>query len=183
MAKLFLPVLLGTTRRGNYSQHAARYVLSVASEFEEVETELVNPAELDFPADGNEDYAKDPRYSELTKRADGFFVVTPEYNHGIPGSLKRMLDSELENYIHKPVAMAGVSAGPWGGVRAIEAFVPIARELGLVTSFADVMFPRVQHLFDASGTPSEDILREPVVKAWKELIWLARTLRWGRESL
>ena len=54
---------------------------------------------------------------------DGLVVVTPEYNHGYPGVLKSVLDLLLKEYIHKAVAFVGVSAGPWGGTRVIEAMV------------------------------------------------------------
>ncbi|MBI2051380.1 NAD(P)H-dependent oxidoreductase [Candidatus Roizmanbacteria bacterium] len=114
MEKLFIPVLQGTTRQKRKSIYAAWLVERVGKEFEEVKTVLVDPLDFNFPFDGNDPEGKDPRYSKITKEADGFFIVTPEYNHGYPGSLKRMLDSELENYIHKPVAFAGVSSGPWG---------------------------------------------------------------------
>src|SRR5689334_836008 len=99
MEKLFIPVLLGTTRPKRESIKAAKLVASVGKTIEEIEIQLVDPSEYNFPFDGNDPENKDPRYSELTKRADGFFIVTPEYNHSFPGSLKRMLDSELQNYI------------------------------------------------------------------------------------
>jgi NAD(P)H-dependent FMN reductase len=38
-------------------------------------------------------------------------IVTPEYNHGYPGLLKHVLDSNLKEYIHKAVGLCGVSAG------------------------------------------------------------------------
>jgi len=133
-----------------------------------------------FAGDGNDPEGKDARYTELTKWADGFFVVTPEYNHSIPGSLKRMLDSELENYIHKPLAMAGVSAGPWGGVRAIESLVPMAREMGLVVTATDVQFPSVSKLFDENGKLLDEKYIKRAGRAYTELIWMARALKRAR---
>jgi NAD(P)H-dependent FMN reductase len=94
-----------------------------------------------------------------------------------------MLDSELSNYVHKPVAFAGVSSGRWGGVRAIEALNQTVREMGMVSTFTDVQFPNVATLFDASGDLIEPIYRELVSKAYLELIWMAKTLKWGREHI
>ena len=54
---------------------------------------------------------KDSRFSETIMRADGLIIVAPEYNHGYPGMLKHALDSNLKEYIHKPVGLCGVSAG------------------------------------------------------------------------
>src|SRR5579864_5854122 len=137
MQKLFIPILLGTSRPKRESIKAARLVEKVGKTIEEIEVLLVDPVDYKFPYDGNDPENKDPRYSDLTKRADGFFIVTPEYNHSFPGSLKRMLDSELQNYIHKPVAFAGVSNGMFGGARAIEELVGTVREMGMVSTFAD----------------------------------------------
>ena len=183
MAKLYIPVLAGTTREQRKSIFAARLVSEVGATFDEVGTELVDPKDFYFPGDGNDPEGKDARYSAITERADGFFIVSPEYNHSFPGSLKRMLDSELKNYIHKPVAFAGVSNGQWGGVRAIEALVGAVREMGLVATFTDMQFPKIQDIFNEAGELQDEAYREYVKKAWVELIWMAKTLQYGRENL
>lgn len=177
---LFLPVLAGTTRAKRESIHAARYVFEVMKEREGIATEFVDPADFHFPGDGNDEEGKDPRYTDIVARADGFFVVTPEYNHSIPGSLKRMLDSELKLYIHKPVAFAGVSSGQWGGVRAIEALVTSVREMGLVATFTDVQFPKVQELFDDEGKIADEAYARRVNRAIDELVWMANALKTAR---
>jgi NAD(P)H-dependent FMN reductase len=183
LEKLYIPVLIGTTREQRVSIHAARLVMEVGRTFPEVETQLVDPKDFNLPGDGNDPEGKDPKYSAITERADGFFIVTPEYNHSFPGSLKRMLDSELKNYVHKAVAFGGVSSGPWGGVRAIEALALTAREMGLVPTFTDMQFPRVQTLFDDEGKLLNEDYREFVKGAWIELIWMTKVLRAGRETV
>src|ERR1700683_3282905 len=183
MTKLYLPVLAGTTREQRKSIFAARLVEEVGKTFEEVETELVDPKDFNFPGDGNDPEGKDPKYTDITAKVDAFFVVTPEYNHSFPGSLKRMLDSELEYYIHKPVAFAGCSSQRWGGVRAIEALVLTTRELGLATTFTDMHFPQVEKLFDAEGNLTDPAYRNYIAKSYQELIWMGQTLKWGRENL
>lgn len=183
MSKLYIPVLAGTTREQRKSIYAARLVAEVGATFEDVETEVIDPKNFYFPGDGNDPEGKDPCYTAVTQRADGFFIVTPEYNHSMPGTLKRMLDSELENYVHKPVAFAGASSGQWGGVRAIEALVVSVREMGLVSTFTDMHFPNVQDLFDDNGTLLNEQYREYIKGAWIELIWMAKTLQYGRENI
>ena len=56
-----------------------------------------------------------PEWRDAIVRADGLVVVTPEYNHGYPGSLRAVLDLLLKEYIHKAVAFVGVSADPGAG--------------------------------------------------------------------
>lgn len=179
---LFIPVLAGTTREQRKSFWAAQLVAEVGSTIEGVETYLVDPKVFYFPGDGNDPEGKDARYSELTSKADGFFIVTPEYNHSFPGTLKRMLDSELENYNHKPVAFAGASSGNWGGVRAIESLVITVREMGLVATYTDMHFPRVQDLFDSEGNLLDEKYRERCIKPWQELVWMARALKKAKNS-
>jgi NAD(P)H-dependent FMN reductase len=182
-SKLQIAVLAGTTRVQRRSINAARLVAEVGRKLDGVEITFVDPTEFNFPGDGNDPEGKDPRYTAITEKADAFFIVSPEYNHSIPGSLKRMLDSELKNYIHKPVAFAGVSDGPWGGVRAIEVINQTVRELGLVSTFTDVHFPKVPELFNDKGELLDDKFYKRIERSYTELIWMARTLKWGRENL
>jgi NAD(P)H-dependent FMN reductase len=111
MEKLFIPILLGTTRPKRQSVKVAKLVEEIGFTIPEIEVKLIDPLDYNFPFDGNDEENKDHRYTKITGQADAFFIVTPEYNHSFPGTLKRMLDSELSNYIHKPVAIAGVSNG------------------------------------------------------------------------
>lgn len=183
MSKLYIPVLAGTTREQRKSIYAARLVAEVGNTFDEVETEVIDPKDFTFPGDGNDPEGEDVRYTAITDRALGFFIVSPEYNHSMPGSLKRMLDSELKNYVHKPVAFAGASSGQWGGVRAIEALVTTVREMGMVATFTDMHFPKVQDLFDDNGVLLDERYREYVKASWIELIWMTKVLQYGRDSV
>jgi NAD(P)H-dependent FMN reductase len=180
---LVIAVLAGTTREKRESIKAAHFVADFGRKQPNVEIVFVDPKEFNFPGDGNDPEGKDPRYSEITARADAFFVVTPEYNHSFPGTLKRMLDSELQNYNHKPVAFAGCSDGNWGGVRAIEALVPAVRETGLVVLSWDVYFPKVQEKFDELGAIKpefEERYSKNLQKLYDELIWMAKLFKDGR---
>lgn len=183
MEELFIPVLLGTTRPQRRSLHAAKLVEKVGKEIKGINVQLVDPGSYHFPYDGNDPENKDPRYTALTEKADAFFIVSPEYNHSFPGTLKRMLDSELKNYIHKPVAFAGVSDGIFGGARMIESLVSTVREMGLVATFSDVYFPQVQNTFDEQGNLKDESYLKRIERAYTELIWMAKALKYGRENL
>ncbi|HEY6737144.1 MAG TPA: NAD(P)H-dependent oxidoreductase [Candidatus Saccharimonadia bacterium] len=185
MAKLNVVVIEGTTRERRLSINAARLVAEEGRKLPDVEIVFIDPTEFEFHGDGNDPEGKNPKYTAITEQADAFFIVSPEYNHSFPGSLKRLLDSELENYVHKPVAFAGVSNGGWGGVRMIEALVNTVREMGLAATFTDVHFPRVQDMFDDKGKlkPEFAVQRERIQRTYAELVWMAKTLKWGRENL
>lgn len=178
--KIVVAVLAGTTRAQRRSIKAAQYVAEFGRKLENVEVIFVDPNDFTFQGDGNDPEGKDPRYTEIVGKADAFFIVTPEYNHSFPGSLKRMLDSELQLYNHKPVAFAGVSDGNWGGTRAVESLVPAVRETGLVVMSFDVFFPRVQDIFDEEGTMKpefESMYIKNLGKLYTELLWFARVLK------
>jgi NAD(P)H-dependent FMN reductase len=178
--KITVAVIEGTTRVQRESIKASRYVADFASKLPNVEVIFVDPNDFNFPGDGNDPEGKDPRYGEIVGKADAFFIVTPEYNHSFPGSLKRMLDSELQLYNHKPVAFAGVSNGNWGGVRAVESLLTAVRETGLVTLSWDVYFPRVQDIFDENGVMKEENrerYERSLGKLFDELLLFARLFK------
>src|SRR5262244_987715 len=148
---LFIPVILGTARKGRASENVAKFVFGEVQKREGVETELIDICGLGFPIDDAGEQIKDAKFSETCNRADGFVIVSPEYNHGYPGLLKHVLDTNLKEYIHKAVGICGVSAGGFGGTRGIQNLLPVLRELGLVTIFWDGNFSGAQSLFDESG--------------------------------
>jgi NAD(P)H-dependent FMN reductase len=180
---LFIPVILGTVRQGRMSEHVARFVFGEIGKRAGVESELIDIRELNFPASDEGGGIKDAQFSETVRRADALILVVPEYNHGYPGLLKHALDTNLSEYIHKAVGICGVSAGPFGGTRVIENLLPVMRELGLVTIFWDGNFSSVRNVFDASGNLLDQTFVRRLEKFLKELIWMAKVLRHGRENI
>ena len=181
---LFIPVILGTVRKGRASENVARFVFEQVKQREGVETELIDIRDLNFPVDDAGEQIKDAKFSAACARADGFVIVTPEYNHGYPGMLKHVLDSNLKEYIHKAVGVCGVSAGGFGGTRVIEALLPVLRELGLVTIFWDGNFSGAQSLFDENGKIKDEAAHvKRIDKFLGELIWMSKVLRYGRENV
>jgi len=180
---LSIPVILGTTRKGRMSAHAARFVFGQLQKREGITSELIDIGELNLPIDDAGEAVKDPRFSAAMERADAIVIVSPEYNHSFPGLLKHVLDSCLKEYIHKAAGIVGVSAGVFGGARTIEHFQPVLRELGLVSIFWDVNFGTVEKVFDSSGQLLDQAYVRRTDKFINELIWMAKVLRYGRENI
>lgn len=84
---------------------------------------------------------------------------------------------------HKAVGVVGVSAGPFGGTRGIQDLLPVLRELGLVTIFWDVNIGMVSTVFDESGRLPDEALIRRTDKFLDELVWMAKTLRYGRDTI
>ncbi len=119
-------VIEGTVREGRKSIHAARYLTEVLEEKDQ-DAELFDMKEKDVPLlEGRRyrDEAETPEdveeFAVKVEDADGIIIVTPEYNHSIPGALKNLLDYLYPEYEDKPFSYVTVSGGGFGGVRAME---------------------------------------------------------------
>jgi NAD(P)H-dependent FMN reductase len=180
---LSIPVILGTSRKGRMSAHAARFVWQELQKRDGICSEMIDIATLEHRLDDNGQGTGDPGFAASMARADAIVIVAPEYNHAMPGLLKHVLDSCLKEYIHKAAGIVAVSAGPFGGTRVIETALPTLRELGLVTIFWDVNVGSVAKVFDESGNLLDQAFVRRTDKFLGELIWMAKTLRYGRDNI
>jgi NAD(P)H-dependent FMN reductase len=180
---LFIPVILGTPRQGRLSEQVAHFMLEQVQARPGLESTLVDVREVVLSTTDAGQAIKHPQFSATVMRADALIIVAPEYNHGYPGLLKHVLDTNLKEYVHKAVGICGVSAGGFGGTRVIENLLPVLRELGLVTIFWDMNFSAVQKSFDAQGQLLDQSHIARADKFLKELIWMAKVLRYGREHV
>src|SRR4026207_1814506 len=67
---LFIPVILGTVRKGRATENIAKFVFEQVKKREGVETELIDILELKFPADDAGEQIKHPKFSATCARAD-----------------------------------------------------------------------------------------------------------------
>lgn len=168
-------LIAGTSREGRESIKVVNYIKKIISEDQNIKLSFADPMEIRIQGDGDE--LKDPKFTELTKNADAFIIVAPEYNHSFPGSLKRLLDSEFENYNHKPVLLAGVSSGPWGGVRCVESLIHFAKAVGMILLKKDLYFPKVSELFGSNGDILNKDYDEIVKSNLNELIFISKKMK------
>lgn len=183
--KLFIPIILGTRRDGRMSEHVANYILKRVQDNPEIDTQLFDPRDFNFPADDEAWNLKDLNtdYAEAVAKCDALIIVAPEYNRGYSGSLKTMLDMLTGEYVHKAAGLVGVSSGGFGGVRVIESLLSPLRELGVTVTFSDINVSKVQDVFKEDGTVTDEKMDGRVDKFLEELIWMSRVLKWGRENL
>jgi NAD(P)H-dependent FMN reductase len=129
-------VILGSTRDGRFGEKAATWVMDRLSAREDLQPELVDLRDYPMPffeqtvppAYGHRDYPEDvARWAGKVDEADGYIIVTAEYNHGYPATLKNALDQIFPELNRKPVAFVGY--GNTGGARAIEQLRMVAVEL------------------------------------------------------
>ena len=180
---LNIPVILGTSRKGRASVHAARLLAELLNRRAGVSSDVIDIKSLPLPVDDAGEAIKDATFSAAVSAADGLVIVAPEYNHSFPGLLKHALDSCLNEYIHKAVGLVGVSAGPFAGIRVVQSLLPVMRELGLVTIFWDVNIGQVGKVFSDDGRLLDEAFIKRSDRFIRELIWMSKVLRYGREHV
>lgn len=147
MAKI--KILTGSTRPGRFNIHVAEWVYKQVSDLAEgSQVELVDIADLNLPLldEGNppmmQSYEKThtKKWSAIVDDADGFIVVTPEYNHSIPAALKNAFDYLYKEWNFKPIAFVSYGSGA-GGSRAVEHLRAVAGEQKMYDLREQVMLP------------------------------------------
>jgi NAD(P)H-dependent FMN reductase len=120
--------------------------------------------------------------ADVLVSADGFVVVSGEYNHSIPAALKNLLDHYQSEYHYKPSAVVTYSAGPFGGVRALVNLRAILAELGTPSSPSALPISAVGRSFDDDGNDLDGAYDKRVVKFLDEYEWYANALKRAREQ-
>lgn len=153
-------VVQGTIREGRRSIRPARYV---TDQFQEKghDAELFDMKDYEIPLFTNRrDMTSDPHpdvetFGQKVEAADSLVLVTPEYNHSIPGPLKNLLDYLYPEYDDKPFCYVTVSAGGFGGVRALSHLHDITLELNAYPG-PDLPVSNVADVFDEDSTLLDD---------------------------
>ena len=184
---LNLPVLLGSVRRDRMGIRAARFVMRVLEERGHAPT-LVDPMELQLPL-LDRMYKEHPKgrapenlekLASLYRAADGFVIVSGEYNHGIPPALKNLLDHFLEEYFWRPSAIVSYSQGSFGGVRAAMQLRMTLAELGMSSVPSLMPIPAIQNALSDDGVPADARLIKLIARFLDEFEWYARALKTER---
>jgi NAD(P)H-dependent FMN reductase len=160
-------VIVGSTRPGRAADLVLPWVIARVRAHDGFDTEVADLRDWPLPIfaehAGTIGDLSDPTYSEpmvrawnkKVKQADAFIVVTPEYNHSIPGGLKNAIDSVWLSFgfRNKPVAAVGYSGSIGGGMRAIEHLAHVFIEVEAVPLRNTVVIPFVRTAFGDHGEP------------------------------
>lgn len=144
---LRIAVVVGSTRPGRVGRTVADWVLENAQDRSDAQFEMVDLADFALPlldeplppSLGRYRNEHTKAWAEAIGSFDGFVIVTGEYNHSVPGALKNALDFLYREWNNKAVAF--VSYGSAGGIRAVEHLRLIAAELQMADVRAQVALP------------------------------------------
>ena len=161
---MYIPIIVAATRPGSNGLKVGKALKNLLSQnHTNITTDLVSPNDFHLEFDSNVHH--DPKFTELTAKADAFIFVISEYNHSFPGRFKTLLDSEFKNYDSKFVLLVGVSDGVFGGSRAIENILPVVRSLNLRTTRKDILFREVQNLVSEEGEFTNEEMKSKATEA------------------
>jgi NAD(P)H-dependent FMN reductase len=181
--KPFIPVLLGTSRAGRRSAHVARLLVSELETRGEIDTALLDLAELDLPVMryrlGDTDIPPSglTEFSAKLTRADGLLMVAPEYKNGYPGALKNALDYLVAGiFRRKPIGIVTVSSGGFGGLNCLAQLRLVCLAMGGVPIPATLPVSRVDEAFDAQGILRDSRLADRLGPFIDEMVWYTQAL-------
>ncbi|AFY40784.1 NADPH-dependent FMN reductase [Nostoc sp. PCC 7107] len=120
--------------------------------------------------------------AEHIRTADGFVVITGEYNHSIQPGLSNLMDHYLEEYYFRPAGIVSYSVGGFGGVRAAIQLRSFLGEMGMVTISTMFAISKIGDSLDESGTPREASLTKRFGQFLKELEWYEEALQRQRKE-
>ncbi len=187
--KLNIAVIYGSARQKRQGINAARFIVGKLEERGHDVT-LVDSQDYDLPlldrmykeyesGTAPEDMQA---IADILGAADGFIIVSAEYNHSIPAALKNLLDHFQSEYLYKPSGIVTYSAGPFGGVRALINLRAILAELGTPSIPSAFPISQVQNALDADGNSLDAAYDKRIVKFLDEFEWYANALRREREQ-
>lgn len=119
--------------------------------------------------------------AEALRSAEAFVVVSPEYNAGIPGHLKNLVDwlsvQSPNPFAGLPVLVASASPGAFGGSRGVLAWRATLANLGCWVAPAPITVPRADQALGEDGHPLEARTGQEIGRALDTFLAGAARLR------
>lgn len=168
-----IAIISASIRRGRNSHRVALYFENFLKENQLAEPTIIDLKERDYPLfDERLKFIEHPPQSMVQlaqeiESADGVIIVSPEYNGGYPASLKNVIDILYDEWKRKPVAIAMVSEGPFGGSQVITSLQFTLWKIGALTIPAMFPVPTVTKNFSENGQPTD---REATDKRAKKFV-------------
>ena len=176
-------VLVGSLRSGSFGRKIARAAEDVSPD--EMNFEVIDGRELplfDQDLDGDEKPTAVQRLIDQVTSADALLFITPEFNYGIPGTLKNAIDwasrppyhSPLKN---KPAVIISYSVAPTGGSRAhLQLSSVLSGTLTPVMVAPGFSIPAIHEKFDEAGVLTDEMTRKRLIRTLEDFAEWAKSL-------
>ncbi len=173
-----IAIISSSVRTGRNSHRVALYFKKFIEENTTASTEILDLMEYQFPIfEERLKYQTNPlpktiEFAEKIKAADAVIIVTPEYNGGIPSSLKNVIDLLYVEWVKKPIAISTVSAGPFAGSQVLVSLQFTLWKIGAWTVPAMFPVPTIAQSFDEKGSPTDKENTDKRAKTFvNEILW------------
>lgn len=184
-------IIVGSVREGRFGPVVASWVAQQASIHGGFDIDVVDLAEVDIPLSlpgvpqkfAGDSYPRPAGMAALTSAlegADAFIVVTPEYNHSYPASLKAAIDWHFTQWTAKPVAFVSYG-GAAGGRHAVLHLENVLTELHAVTIRDGLTFANYFTAWE-DGRPLDPEAPGYAKTVLDQLAWWASALQSAREA-
>lgn len=191
---LNVKIIVGSTRKGRFSEKLLPWIQNTMSSFDGIESEVLDLRDYEMPFFEepmspayvqNGEYANETvrKFAKKIAEADAFLVIAPEYNHGYSAVLKNAIDNVYAEWNKKAIGF--VSYGSVGGGRVVEQLREVAVELQMAPTRNAVHIQAPWMLSDESGKLKEGVLDEYTTSlehAIEQLVWWADALRVARDK-
>ena len=187
-----IAVILGSVREIRRGERVSKWLMIQLSKIKEAEFELLDLRDYPLPfyyEDNSPDslengYTNDvaTKWAAKIKEADGFMMITPEYNHGPNAVLKNALDWVYNEWNKKPVTFVGYATGAGGAIRAVEQLREIAVGLEMAPIKSALFISHVLDTIGEEGNLLKGTYNEQLPKVIKQILWWAEALRTAREK-
>lgn len=186
-----LAVIVGSVREGRFGPVVASWVADRAREHGAFIVDVIDMADIEIPLTlpaippkmAGDDYPRPESMASVTARlteADAFVIVTPEYNHSYPASLKALIDWHFTQWTAKPVAFVSYG-GVAGGRHAVLHLENVLTELHAVTIRAGLVFPNYFTEWE-NGAPLDAGANLGAKALMEQLSWWSDALRVARAA-
>ncbi len=118
-----------------------------------------------------------PEFAKKIAESDALLIVTPEYNHGYPGTLKTILDYLGAELKRKPIGVVTVSDGSFGGLDCLQQLRTVLLAMGGQPIPASFPITNVGKNFEESGAPTDPAYEERATRFLDELIFWAEAVQ------
>ena len=173
-----IAIISASIRPDRKSHRIALYFEKYLANNELATTEILDLREYNFPIfDEKLKIQKNPEAKtlEFAKKIDsahGVIIVTPEYNGGLPASLKNAIDLLYDEWRHKPTGIVTVSGGPFAGSQCLVSLQFTLWKMKAWTITEMFSVPNVQDNYDENGIPKDKEATDKLAKVFiKELLW------------
>lgn len=175
-----IAIISGSVRTGRQSHRVAQYFMNYITARQLATAEILDLAAYRFPVlEERLSHTPSPgkeekEFAARIMNADAVIVVFPEYNGGYSASIKNAIDLLYNEWYHKPVGLASVSNGNFGGMNAMSLLQTVFLKIRAVPVSATFPVPLVQENFDEQGNPANKETTDKRAAVFlKELLWFA----------